>query len=152
MEPGRFGRMLADKGQRFASGFVERAQEAVRAYNAHAFLAACAMCGAAAESIILALAVVKTGDEKKILDQYVSGGGRGRLEKIILGGQPQLVQDECHRSGEVARLMDVPSPSVMPPRVDEDVKRTCRVRTPWPVPAPPGPCWHRTPEVTQLTT
>jgi hypothetical protein len=97
VEPGRFAKMLADNGQRFGPGFAERAQEAVRAYNTHAFLAACAMCGAAAESIILALAVGKTGDEKKVLDQYVSGGGRGRVEKIILGGQPELVQDEFHR-------------------------------------------------------
>lgn len=97
LEPSRFGRMLADKGQQFGTGFVERAQEAVKAYNAHAFLAACAMCGAAAESIVLALAVAKTGSEKKVLDQYVGAGGRGRVEKIILGSQPQPVQDEFHR-------------------------------------------------------
>lgn len=97
LEPSRFAQMLATAGKKFGSGFVERSQEAVRAYQAHAFLACCAMCGAAAESIILALAIEKIGDEKKVLDIYVSASGRGRVENLLLGKQPKVVQEEFHR-------------------------------------------------------
>ena len=56
-EPERFGQLLAPFRDRFGPGFNERAQQAVRCYGAHAYLACCAMCGAAAESILLALAI-----------------------------------------------------------------------------------------------
>src|SRR5262245_10557800 len=55
-EPQRFAQMLAPfKG--FGPGFLERAQEAVRCYGAHAYLACCALCGAEAESLLLAAAI-----------------------------------------------------------------------------------------------
>jgi hypothetical protein len=96
-EPGRFAKMLADAGVRFGPGFVERSQEAVKAYHAHTFLACCAMCGAAAESIVLALAVGKTQDEERVLDMYLSASGRRRVEDSLLGSQPAAVRDEFHR-------------------------------------------------------
>lgn len=97
IEPGRFAQMLEETGKRFGSGFVEQSQEAVRAYSAHLFLACCTMCGAAAESIILTLAVQKAGEKKKVLDQYLSGGGRERVEKLILGRRPTRVHEEFNR-------------------------------------------------------
>jgi hypothetical protein len=97
LEPGRFARMLADRGVRFGPGFIERSQEAVRAYNALAYLACCAMCGAAAESIVLALAIGKTSDERKVLNEYAGSGGRGRVERLLIGSQPSHVQEEFHR-------------------------------------------------------
>ena len=48
-EPERAGALLAQYAQRFGEGFQQRSQEAVRCYGAHAYLACCAMCGAAAE-------------------------------------------------------------------------------------------------------
>lgn len=62
-EPERFAQLLKPFAARFGDGFHERAQQAVRCYGAHAYLACCAMCGAAAESILLAAAIVKKGDE-----------------------------------------------------------------------------------------
>ncbi len=53
-EPERFAEMLNPYKERFGAGFHERAQQAVRCYGAHAYLACCAMCGAASESILLA--------------------------------------------------------------------------------------------------
>lgn len=45
-EPGRFAAMLKPFQSRLGPGFSERAQEAVRCYGAHAYLACCAMgCG-----------------------------------------------------------------------------------------------------------
>jgi hypothetical protein len=43
------------------------------------------MAGAAAESILLALAIAKTGDESKVLGQYRSDRGRQRVTQSILG-------------------------------------------------------------------
>ncbi len=96
-QPGRFAKMLADAGKRFGAGFVERSQESVKAYHANAFLACCAMCGAAVESIILALAIAKKGDEKKILDMYSGAAGRGRVEAYLLGGQALPTREEFQR-------------------------------------------------------
>lgn len=97
MQPGRFASLLAGAGTRFGSGFVERCEQAVGSYNAHAFLACCAMCGAAAESVILALAIVKNGDGPKVLSLYATASGRGRVETLILGQQPEPVRQEFHR-------------------------------------------------------
>src|SRR5207249_3162979 len=51
--PGRFVELLTAHELRFGPGFLARGAEAIRCYSAHAFLACCAMCGAAAESIVL---------------------------------------------------------------------------------------------------
>lgn len=83
-EPGRFAEMLAPFQERFGPQFYERAQEAVRCYGAHAYLACCAMCGAAAESILLATAIAKR-DEQSILKMYNTAQGRSRLEKVLIG-------------------------------------------------------------------
>jgi hypothetical protein len=44
------------------------------------------MAGAAAESILIAVAVAKTGDEPRVLKDYASAGGRGRVTKLIVSG------------------------------------------------------------------
>jgi hypothetical protein len=45
------------------------------------------MCGAAAESITLALAIAKRGNEADILKEYGSSGGRGKIERYLLANQ-----------------------------------------------------------------
>ena len=52
------------------------------------------MCGAAAESIILALAIQKSGDETKVMSMYSASGGRGRIENLIIGKKDKSIQDE----------------------------------------------------------
>lgn len=59
-EPERFAQMLAPFRVRLGAGFHQRAQEAIRCYGAHAYLACCAMCGAAAESVLLARIIAGT--------------------------------------------------------------------------------------------
>lgn len=92
-EPERFAQMLAPHQPRFGVAFQERAQEAIRCYGAHAYLACCSMCGAAAESILLATAIAKT-DEATVLAQYNSANGRRRVENLLLGQARRQLHDE----------------------------------------------------------
>jgi hypothetical protein len=82
-DPGRLSQVLQGFADRFGVGFAERATEAVRTYRTGNYLAACVMSGTAAESILLALATAKTGDEAKVLVEYNTTGGRRRLTKRI---------------------------------------------------------------------
>ena len=83
-EPERFGHLLEPFRARFGDGFHQRAQEAIRCYGAHAYLACCAMCGAASESMVLSLATAKLG-EADALKTYLGSNGRSRLESRLLG-------------------------------------------------------------------
>jgi hypothetical protein len=93
-EPERFGQLLERFRDRFGAGFQERSQEAIRCYGAHAYLGCCSMCGAAAESVLLATAIAKTGNEPQVLREYATAGGRRRLENRIIGQTPQALQTE----------------------------------------------------------
>ena len=84
-EPERFGQLLKPFQDRLGPGFAARAQEAVRCYGAHAYLACCAMSGAAAESLMLATAIAKTKDEEAVLREYSSSRGRSKIENLIIG-------------------------------------------------------------------
>ena len=84
-EPERFGQLLGNFKDKFGPGFHERGQEAIRCYGAHAYLACCVMCGAAAESILLAIAVAKIKDEEEILKLYSGRDGRHKVENLFLG-------------------------------------------------------------------
>ncbi|MBK9924714.1 MAG: hypothetical protein IPP66_05405 [Anaerolineales bacterium] len=95
-EPGRFAEMLAPYKQRFGPGFYERAQEAIRCYGAHAYLACCVMCGAATESILLALAIEKKDDEQKVIIEYSSARGRSKIENIVVGQVKENIRNEFH--------------------------------------------------------
>jgi hypothetical protein len=91
--PGRFVELLSAHERRFGSAFLARGAEAIRCYSAHAFLACCAMCGAAAESILLALAREREAPEV-VWKKYFSVGGRGRLENLLIGQAPDHVKRE----------------------------------------------------------
>jgi hypothetical protein len=97
LDPGRVAAVLGEFGARFGSGFAQRATEAVRTYRTCNYLAACVLCGAAAESILLALAITKTGDETAVLQEYKSASGRGRVTKRVCQGlaQPLVAQMEA---------------------------------------------------------
>lgn len=86
IEPARVAELLARYRSQFGDGFFQRAQEAVRCHSATAYLACCAMCGAAAESILLSLAIEKAGDEELVLRTYRTAGGRRRVTDQLLQG------------------------------------------------------------------
>lgn len=92
-EPGRFAEMLEVFREKFGPGFYERSQEAVRCYGAHAYVACCAMCGAASESIMLATAIAKS-DEEETLRTYRTANGRSRVENTILGQANEYIKRE----------------------------------------------------------
>lgn len=92
-EPDRFGQLLAPYNEKFGEGFHERGQQAIRCYSARAYLACCAMCGASAESIMLAVAIKKSGDEQDILKRYSSRNGRQDVENFIIGKARKDLQD-----------------------------------------------------------
>lgn len=93
-EPGRFSEMLSPYSGVFGPGFHERAQQAIRCYGSHTYLACCVMCGAAAESILLHLAITKDGDEEKILKIYRASNGRQKLENMIIGQQKGSIKND----------------------------------------------------------
>jgi hypothetical protein len=93
-EPGRFAEMLKQYRDRFGPQFQERSQEAIRCYGAHAYLACCVMCGAAAESILLASAIEKTQDRNKVLSAYNSAQGRSRVERLLLDSVRDRLKQE----------------------------------------------------------
>jgi hypothetical protein len=82
-DPGRLSQVLQGFADRFGAGYAQRATEAVRTYRSGNYLASSVMSGAAAESILLALAVAKIGDEAKVLVEYNTTGGRRRLTKRV---------------------------------------------------------------------
>ncbi len=84
--PDRYAQMLARHNGQLGDGYRERSQDAVKCFLGHAHVACCAMCGAAAESIFLALAGAKLGDPAEALKIYEARGGRGRLEAKIVSG------------------------------------------------------------------
>jgi hypothetical protein len=79
VEPGRLGQLFETLSPRFGRGFLQRANEAVQCHRFGNYLACCAMCGAAAEAILLAVATAKSGDEAATLATYRAAGGRHRV-------------------------------------------------------------------------
>lgn len=50
------------------------------------------MCGAAAESVLLSVAIAKTSDEAIVLKEYRTANGRSKVENLILGKSRQQLQ------------------------------------------------------------
>jgi len=85
-DPGRLTEILLKFEPRFGHGFKQRAAEAVACHRFGNHLACCVMAGAAAESILLAVAIQKSGDESMILKEYGGSQGRKKItDKICLG-------------------------------------------------------------------
>lgn len=95
-EPGRFSTILDGFSATLGPAYRERSQEALRCYDVHAYLACCAMCGAAAEAILLGLAIAKTGNEERIVRAYQARNGRLETEKLIVKNKPKHIQDEFY--------------------------------------------------------
>jgi hypothetical protein len=76
----------------FGPGFAQRAVEAVKTYRALNYLSACAMSGAAAESILLATAIAKKGDGAEILKMYSAATGRSRVTTYVTGQSTEPIR------------------------------------------------------------
>lgn len=96
-EPERFAQMLEPFRLKFGDGFFQRGNEAVRCYDAHAYLACCVMCGAAMESVLLASVIAQEKDENSVLRKYKSSHGRVFLEKRFLPKENSRLKTELLR-------------------------------------------------------
>jgi len=85
LDVSRLSDIFASFSGRFGPGFAQRAVEAVRTYRTSNYLSACAMVGAAAESVLLALAIAKKGNEAEVLKMYRNAGGRSRVTTYVAG-------------------------------------------------------------------
>lgn len=92
-QPGALAAALAGYRGQFGEGFHQRALEAIKCRNAEAWLACCAMAGAAAKSILLALAIGKTDDEEQVLRAYAQTGGRRKVLNMVVGQADQPRRD-----------------------------------------------------------
>lgn len=101
IEPGRFAQIIDGFREKLGDGYAQRAQEASRCHFATAYLACCAMSGAAAESILLKTAIAKTGDEEGVLKKYRSAMGRQAVENIVVD------QLKKHLADKFRNLMDL---------------------------------------------
>jgi hypothetical protein len=88
LDMSRLSEIFASFTGRFGPGFAQRAVEAVRTYRTGNYLSACAMVGAAAESILLAVAIAKKGNEAEVLKMYQNSGGRSRVTTYVTGKSP----------------------------------------------------------------
>ena len=92
-DPDRLSQMFDKLSPRFGPGFLQRATEAVRCHRFGAYLSCCAMCGAAAESILLAVAIAKNGDEGTVLTTYRAASGRRKVVESVVGqARPMIAQ------------------------------------------------------------
>jgi predicted ATPase len=91
--PDRISQLFEKLSERLGPAFLQRATEAAHCHAFGVYVACCAMCGAAAESILLAVAITKTGDEKAILSSYRAAIGRQRVVNSIVGQARQPVAD-----------------------------------------------------------
>jgi hypothetical protein len=91
LEPGQIAQRLAAYQTRFGDGFHQRAQEAVKCYLATANLGCCSMCGAAAESVLLAVAGAKS-DPDIVVKMYRSVRGRSKIESLVLGAAAETLR------------------------------------------------------------
>jgi hypothetical protein len=101
-DPSRLTEVLLNLGTRFGDGYKQRSAESVRCYRTGNHLAACVLAGAAAESILLAVAIARVaGDEAKIMAQYKSSGGRGKVLASIVGNVPAGIATQFQHASQV---------------------------------------------------
>ena len=94
MVPGSLAETLNGFAGRFGEGYQQRVQDALICRFAQAWLACCSMVGAAAESVLLALAIAKQRDEDGVLDAYRRASGRRKVTDMLLQGLPEHLQIE----------------------------------------------------------
>jgi hypothetical protein len=84
-DPGRYVEALQRPATVLGGAFLQRAAEAAGCHRYTNHLACCAMCGAAAESALLAIAIERTGDQAKVMKEYERAGGREKIMRLIFG-------------------------------------------------------------------
>lgn len=92
INPSWLGQLFERFSVQLGQGFRQRASEAANCHALKCYLASCAMCGAAAESIVLSVAIAKSGDEREVLKVYqATHGRRNVINSIIEDARPGIV-------------------------------------------------------------
>jgi hypothetical protein len=97
-DPSRISEVLSQFQSLFGDGYAQRAAEAVSDWRTMNYLSACTMAGAAAESILIAVVIAKTRDEKKVLSEYQSSRGRNRVIKRVIAGSTSVVGERFNNA------------------------------------------------------
>ena len=93
LQPGALAAAFERYRGKFGAGYYQRAQEAIRCRSAEAWLGAVTMVGAAAESILLALAIARNGEEDSVMRAYMARDGRkGVLNMLTNQASPALAR------------------------------------------------------------
>jgi hypothetical protein len=92
-DPTRLGQLFGALSAHLGRGFLQRANEAARCHSLGVYLASCAMCGAAAESIVLSVAIAKSGDEAAIMAKYRAANGRRKVIEGVIGTVRQALAE-----------------------------------------------------------
>jgi hypothetical protein len=119
-EYGRFAGFLASHASRFRPSYHLRSQEALACYRAGLYLSCCTMCGAAAEAIILSLAIAKVGDERGVLRDYQSSGGLGRIRRQLAAQQNSRVHEAIDQFSELLKYWRDEAAHAGEMRIDEE--------------------------------
>ncbi len=102
IDPGRYGEVIKPFTDRFGVGFAQRAAEAAHCHRTNSYLACCAMAGAAAESILLAVAIAKVGDEAAVLADYRRAAGRKKITDQITRGLARGLAEQFRTGTELS--------------------------------------------------
>ncbi len=81
----RLSQLFKKLSEKLGPAFLQRAGEAARCYGFGVYVASSAMCGAAAEAILLAVAIAKSGNEAEILSLYRTANGRKKVIDSVIG-------------------------------------------------------------------
>jgi hypothetical protein len=93
IDPSRLGQLFDALSKRLGQAFFQRAREAIQCHAYGCYLASCAMCGAAAESILLSVAIAKSGAEDSVLRTYMASRGRKRtIDAVVHGAPPGIAE------------------------------------------------------------
>ena len=105
ISPNRISRLLNAHSSKFGEGYTERSQQAILSHNGRAWLACCVMCGAAAESILLSLAIAKEKDEAAVVKKYKAQSGRSVIERIIFDGKKDSFKSRFTSGLELLKIL-----------------------------------------------
>jgi hypothetical protein len=100
-DPDRYVQVLASGSAPLRSGFLQRSHEAAKCYKSAAYIACCSMCGAAAESALLAVAIARIGNEDLVLRKYEGRDGRREVMKLIFGAPTHKLETRFKVAFEV---------------------------------------------------
>jgi hypothetical protein len=97
--PGRYVEVLRVPAIVLGGGFLQRAAEAAGCHSSGNYLACCAMCGAAAEATLLAIATGRTDNRELVLNKYEQSGGREKVTRLIFGQPGSSLLERRFRTG-----------------------------------------------------